>query len=203
MTQRRRTARRTRRHADTAHAHEPDGHTPGSQTLDGTDIDVARVRAILTLGGVPWGDLDDGVQEVRLKLLEQHADRSRAVIRDASAWSSVVAARVAVDWHRAGARDDGLRARLAARWVRQPAAEHTQEDRTLALAVADGLGTLPRHQRQVLTLRYYIDLPVRDIAQLLGIPEGTVKSRLHTAVAALRTRLHETEVIHDDRTDRN
>jgi RNA polymerase sigma-70 factor, ECF subfamily len=203
MAQRRRTARRTRRHADTAHPHEPDGRTPGSRTPDGTDIDVARVRAILALGGVPWGDLDDGVQEVRLKLLEQHADRGRAVIRDASAWSSVVAARVAVDWHRAGARDDGLRARLAARWVRQPAAEHTQEDRTLALAVADGLGSLPHHQRQVLTLRYYADLPVRDIAQLLGIPEGTVKSRLHTAVAALRTRLHETEVVHGDATDRD
>src|SRR5689334_9915124 len=129
MTQRRRTARRTRRHADTAHPHEPDGHTPDSQTLHGTDIDVARVRAILALGGVPWGDLDDGVQEVRLKLLEQHADPDRTVIRDASAWTSVVAARVAVDWHRADARDKGLRARLTARWARQPTAEHTQEDR--------------------------------------------------------------------------
>ncbi|WP_432011909.1 RNA polymerase sigma factor [Streptomyces cucumeris] len=148
-------------------------------------------------------NLDDGVQEVRLKLLEQCADPGRAAVRDPSAWSSVVAARVAADWHRAGARDNGLRARLAARWARQPAAGHTEEDRTLALAVADGLGSLPRHQRQLLTLRYYADLPVRDIAQLLGIPEGTVKSRLHTAVAALRNRLHETEVIHGDQTDRD
>ncbi|MGP3946720.1 RNA polymerase sigma factor [Streptomyces sp. 6N106] len=36
--------------------------------------------------------------------------------------------------------------------------------------MADGLGSLPRHQRQVLTLRYYADLPVRDIATLLDVP---------------------------------
>ncbi|MBO3681967.1 RNA polymerase sigma factor [Streptomyces sp. NEAU-YJ-81] len=203
MTGRRRTLRRIGRRADAADPRGPDRHTPDARTPDKTDVDVSRVRAILALGGVPWGDLDDGVQEVRLKLLEQHADPDRAAVRDTSAWSSVVATRVATDWHRAGARDDGLRARLAARWAQQPVAEHIDEDRALALAVADGLGSLPPHQRQVLTLRYYADLPVRDIATLLGIPEGTVKSRLHTAVAALRTRLRETEVIHGDRTDRD
>ena len=44
-------------------------------------------------------------------------------------------------------------------------------------------------------LRFYADLPVRGIADELGIPEGTVKSRLHSAVRALRTRLHEDEVV--------
>ncbi|MBD3006449.1 MULTISPECIES: RNA polymerase sigma factor [unclassified Streptomyces] len=203
MTGRRRTLRRIRRRADAADPHGSDRHTPDARTPGKTEVDVSRVRAILALGGVPWGDLDDGVQEVRLRLLEQHADPDRAAVRDTSAWSSVVATRVAADWHRAGARDDGLRARLAARWAQQPVAEHTKEDRTLALATADGLGSLPPHQRQILTSRYYADLPVRDIARLLDIPEGTVKSRLHTAVAALRTRLSETEVIHGDRTDRD
>jgi RNA polymerase sigma-70 factor (ECF subfamily) len=47
----------------------------------------------------------------------------------------------------------------------------------------------------VLVLRFYADLPVRGIAEELGIPEGTVKSRLHTAVRALRARLHEDEVV--------
>ncbi|WJD95016.1 sigma-70 family RNA polymerase sigma factor [Streptomyces antimycoticus] len=203
MTGRRRTLRRIGRRADATEPRGPDRHTPDALTPARTDVDVSRVRAILALGGVPWGDLDDGVQEVRLKLLEQRADPARAAVRDTSAWSSVVASRVAADWHRAGARDDGLRARLAARWARQPVVEHTEEDRTTALAVADGLGSLPPHQRQVLTLRYYADLPVRDIARVLGVPEGTVKSRLHTAVAALRTRLRETEVILGDRTDRD
>ena len=54
---------------------------------------------------------------------------------------------------------------------------------------------LPAGHRQVLALRFYADLPVRDIAEALDIPEGTVKSRLHAAVSALRTRLRESEVI--------
>lgn len=44
-------------------------------------------------------------------------------------------------------------------------------------------------------LRFYADLPVRAIAEELGIPEGTVKSRLHTAVRMLRARLREGEVV--------
>lgn len=167
----------------------------------GDDIDVSRVRAVLALGGVPWDHLDDGVQEVRLKLLEQQADPGRAVVRNPSAWSSVVASRVAADWHRSGKRDGGLRERLAARWARQPATEQEDEQRTLALAVATGLARLPAQQRQLLTLRYYSDLTVRSIAEVMGIPEGTVKSRLHSAVDALRTQLSETKVIHDDSTD--
>jgi RNA polymerase sigma-70 factor (ECF subfamily) len=191
-----------RRRTDPVQPRRSDGHPPDARAPDASDVDVARVRAVLALGGVPWSELDDGVQEVRLKLLEQRADPDRAAVRNQSAWVGVVAARVAADWHRAGARDDGLRARLAARWARQPTAGHTEEDRTLALAVADGLSALAPHQRQILTLRYYADLSVRDIAQLLDIPEGTAKSRLHTAVAALRTRLRETEVIHHDRPHR-
>jgi RNA polymerase sigma-70 factor (ECF subfamily) len=38
----------------------------------------------------------------------------------------------------------------------------------------------------VLVLRYYRDLGEREIAELLEIPPGTVKSRLHAAVRALR-----------------
>lgn len=174
-----------------AEGHERPGH----------DIDVSRVRAVLALGGVPWDHLDDGVQEVRLKMLEQQADPGRAAVRNPSAWSSVVASRVAADWHRSGKRDGGLQERLAARWARQPATEQEDEQRTLALAVAAGLARLPAQQRQLLTLRYFSDLTVRSIAEVMDIPEGTVKSRLHTAVNALRTQLSETKVIHDDSTD--
>ncbi|WP_110945921.1 RNA polymerase sigma factor [Streptomyces avicenniae] len=151
-----------------------------------------RIRAVLALGGVPWGDLDDGLQQVRLKLLTEEAGPGRGV-RDRDAWSAVVASRVAVDWHRARAREAGLRARLAARWERHGGTEHPQEDLPLALSVARGLESLSRPQRQVITLRYYMDLSVAEIASLLGIPEGTVKSRLHSAAAALRGRLTEKE----------
>ncbi|MGQ0625173.1 MAG: RNA polymerase sigma factor [Sporichthyaceae bacterium] len=154
---------------------------------------LGRVRAVLALNGVPAHDLDDGVQQVRLKLLEHAAQPGREPIRDPIAWAVVVASRVAMDWHRGQRRDDGLRDRLAARWSAAP--EPAPEDRVLAMAVATGMDTLSADHRQVLSLRFYADLPVKDIATALGVPEGTVKSRLHAAVGALRERLRETEVI--------
>jgi RNA polymerase sigma-70 factor (ECF subfamily) len=39
-------------------------------------------------------------------------------------------------------------------------------------------------QREILALAYFHQFPYRDIAEVLGIPLGTVKSRLHSAVAA-------------------
>ncbi|WP_407560013.1 RNA polymerase sigma factor [Streptomyces sp. 184] len=156
--------------------------------------DASRVRAVLALGGVPFGELDDGVQQVQLKLLEQQTRPDRAPVRNPAAWAAAVASRVAADWHRGRTRDAGLRERLAARWTRSTAADHPEDARLLALAVAEGLEELPDGQRQVVVLRYYADLPVKDIAEALGIPEGTVKSRLHGAAAVLRTRLREREV---------
>ncbi|MFJ3338994.1 RNA polymerase sigma factor [Streptomyces sp. NPDC086766] len=151
-----------------------------------------RVRAVLALGGVPQADLPDGVQQVRLRLLERAASGQEAP-RDVSAWAAVVASRLAMDWHRAKRRQERLGERLAA----QRPAEHAagEEARLLSLAVVQGLDELPDAQRQVLVLRFYADLAVRSIAEQLGLPEGTVKSRLHTAVRALRDRLHENEVV--------
>ncbi|MEV7447249.1 sigma-70 family RNA polymerase sigma factor [Streptomyces nigra] len=152
-----------------------------------------RVRAVLALGGVPQADLPDGVQQVRLRLLERAAGGQEAP-RDVSAWAAVVASNLAMDWHRARKRQERLGERLAA--LRQPVAQPSGEETSvLSLAVARGLDELPDILRQVVVLRFYADLPVRGIAEELGIPEGTVKSRLHTAVRTLRTRLHEDEVV--------
>ncbi|MFF8943140.1 RNA polymerase sigma factor [Streptomyces sp. NPDC014864] len=151
-----------------------------------------RVRAVLALGGVPQADLSDGVQQVRLRLLERAASGQEAP-RDVSAWAAVVASRLAMDWHRAKRRQERLGERLAALRPAEHAAG--EEARLLSLAVVQGLDELPDAQRQVLVLRFYADLPVRSIAEQLGLPEGTVKSRLHAAVRALRDRLHENEVV--------
>ncbi|MGW1538877.1 sigma-70 family RNA polymerase sigma factor [Streptomyces sp. NPDC002309] len=161
----------------------------------GDPLDAAqerRVRAVLALGGVPQADLPDGVQQVRLRLLERAAS-GREAPRDVSAWAAVVASNLAMDWHRAKRRQERIGERLAS--LRQPAHPSGEDTSLLSLAVAQGLDELPDPQRQVLVLRFYADLPVRSIAEELGVPEGTVKSRLHTAVRALRARLHEDEVV--------
>jgi RNA polymerase sigma-70 factor (ECF subfamily) len=53
--------------------------------------------------------------------------------------------------------------------------------------VRQGIEALPEHLKQTVLLAYYQGLKYREIAEILGIPVGTVKSRLHLALA----RLHE------------
>ena len=48
------------------------------------------------------------------------------------------------------------------------------------------LAALPTEQRALVSLRYFEELSVIEIAEILDIPAGTVKSRLHDARAALR-----------------
>ncbi len=48
------------------------------------------------------------------------------------------------------------------------------------------LAALPDRLQEVLVLRYYHDLSEGEIAEIVGVPRGTVKSRLHTAVKTLR-----------------
>jgi RNA polymerase sigma-70 factor (sigma-E family) len=55
------------------------------------------------------------------------------------------------------------------------------------------LATLPRQQRAVLVLRFYEDLPDREIAEALGCREPTVRSNASRALATLRARLAEDE----------
>ncbi|GAA1154176.1 SigE family RNA polymerase sigma factor [Nocardioides aquiterrae] len=58
-------------------------------------------------------------------------------------------------------------------------------------AVLDAMRALPDRQREVLALRYYLDLSEADIADTLGISRGAVKSHASRGAAALRTLLQE------------
>ncbi len=51
--------------------------------------------------------------------------------------------------------------------------------------------TLSPEHRRVLALRYFADLDIGEIASVLGVPDGTVKSRLHRALANIRTAMQE------------
>lgn len=66
-------------------------------------------------------------------------------------------------------------------------------DHQTAFAVTDqierGLQRLTIDQRTVLVLSFYVDLTLAEAALVLGIPTGTMKSRLHRAMSALRATL--------------
>src|SRR5262249_62225682 len=63
-------------------------------------------------------------------------------------------------------------------------------DRVLtSLALREALTRLTAAQREVLVELYYRDRSPNEIAAALGIPVGTVKSRAHSAVRALRAEL--------------
>lgn len=49
---------------------------------------------------------------------------------------------------------------------------------------------LPEHYRDVVVLRHYQDLKFREIADVLGVPEGTVKSRMFEALGMLGKAMH-------------
>jgi RNA polymerase sigma factor (sigma-70 family) len=55
--------------------------------------------------------------------------------------------------------------------------------------VMEALAELPRRQREVIALRYYVDLSEAEIAETLGISRGAVKSHASRGAAALRESL--------------
>jgi len=56
-------------------------------------------------------------------------------------------------------------------------------------AARETIDALPALQREILDLRFTQQLSYAEIAEALGIPVGTVRSRLHHAIAAVRERI--------------
>ena len=79
------------------------------------------------------------------------------------------------------------RHRLAADQVLlDPVAPPGRQDERAREELAMVLKSLPDIQREVLLMRFVDDLKLSEIAEALGIPEGTVKSRLHNALTTLK-----------------
>ena len=83
---------------------------------------------------------------------------------------------------------DALIGQLAAP---QPGPEADLHRRELKERVWRALAALPAEKREIIVLRDFHDLSYSDIAQVLGIPIGTVMSRLHGARRRLRAQLEE------------
>jgi RNA polymerase sigma-70 factor (ECF subfamily) len=83
---------------------------------------------------------------------------------------------------------DRLRARRGnpVRWLGRDVSTDTGRALGEREALWQALADLSADQRIVIVLRYYVDLPIEAIAERTGVPLGTVKSRLHHALNAVR-----------------
>lgn len=72
-------------------------------------------------------------------------------------------------------------------WSAESAAMAGEDRRQVLAAVA----RLPRRAREVLALRYYLDLPDQEIAEALGVSRGTVSSTASRALSVLALDLKE------------
>lgn len=59
------------------------------------------------------------------------------------------------------------------------------------LELEEALLNLPAYERELLQLKYFEDVKIKDIAVMWNTPEGTIKTRLHKALRALRAGFEE------------
>lgn len=133
---------------------------------------------------------DDAAQDAIVKALGALDRYDEA--RPLGPWLKRIAVNAAVDVLRKR-RASELGAELPAfhDWSLGDAAE---EDVRL-WAVTDAVAALATEKRLVVVLHYWLDLPLEEIAGVLGVPFGTVASRLARAKAELRTVLEEEHVV--------
>src|SRR5205823_2339826 len=76
-------------------------------------------------------------------------------------------------------------------WLHRPVLTGADDDIATRMALTAALQRLSRRQREVIVLRHLAGLPEQEIAALLGIAHGSVKTHLRRGAAALRDRLGE------------
>ncbi|MGZ5399361.1 MAG: RNA polymerase sigma factor, partial [Nocardioides sp.] len=127
-------------------------------------------RLVIQLYGVvgDLGEAEDLVQEAFVRAAA--AGTRFARVRNHEAWLRTVAIRLHRNRWRTFRNFTRVRSDLVE--TRELPAEEQH------LALVEALRGLPPGQREVLTLHYFADLTVTEIAETLRIREGTVKSRL-------------------------
>ncbi|WP_433081381.1 SigE family RNA polymerase sigma factor [Dactylosporangium sp. CA-052675] len=149
---------------------------------------TARLPALHRLAYVLSGDAhraDDLVQQTITTLYVKWAKVRRAEYLDRYVRSMLV--NTFIDERRLA----WARVRLFAEPPERIAPDSDQDERT---AVRHALARVPRRQQAVLVLRFFYDLPVTEVAEILGVAEGTVKSQTSHGLAALRRLLGEQTV---------
>ena len=149
-----------------------------------------RVFAVLLRATGRRDDAEDLFQETWIRVARRAVTFDPA--RPFSPWIAGIATHLAIDWMRSSA----TRSARAAPWsskeietVPHRVPEPVPDEDARRAEMASALASLPEQLREAVLLRYFDELSEKEMAEKLDVPPGTVKSRLHHALRALRNTL--------------
>jgi RNA polymerase sigma-70 factor (ECF subfamily) len=147
------------------------------------DAAIDRLYAVATLILRDRDRARDAVQDAFVS-----AWRDRRALRDPDAWDAWLHRLTVWACYRSARKE--RRRTLVELHVTPDRESAGASDPMLVVAERDRierrLGSLPIDQRAVVVLRFYADLQLSDVAEILDIPVGTAKSRLNRALKSLR-----------------
>jgi RNA polymerase sigma-70 factor (ECF subfamily) len=149
-----------------------------------------RVKAYLLRVGVSAGGADELAQETMLRVWRK-AESYDPQTAAASTWIFVIARNLRIDRLRGERLSDSRDPDPS----EEPDAPATGEAlailRERQTRVRQALGALSAEQARIIELFYFDEHPHSEIARMLGVPLGTVKSRIRLAVQRLRAELED------------
>ena len=164
------------------------GHAPSPEGLTVTELFTTYEPALraYTRGLAQDDDLaDDLVQDAFIKAMSNLHVLAPLNPYQRKAWLFKVVKNAFIDDQRTQVRRQALLAQMAV---------DTEADYGLAAVVAQARLSerIPEHYRSLLEKRYLLGMTSQEIAREIGIPDGTVRSRLRFAVSWLRS--HQDEI---------
>ena len=109
--------------------------------------------------------------------------------KNVSTWLFTIAYNICRNHYRSNAYETQLSATLDAEPISDEQIEVQLDAAALDDALAQVLSELPPPLHQLFSLHYQEELTIPQVAEIVGIPEGTVKSRLHKTMNIIRKKL--------------
>ncbi len=112
---------------------------------------------------------------------------------DVSTWIFTIAYNICRNHYRSNAYEAQMLANLDAEPVSEQQIEVELDAAVLDEALQQVLSELPAPLHQIFSLHYQEELTIPQVAEIVGVPAGTVKSRLHKTMNIIRKKLKEYE----------
>ena len=133
----------------------------------------------------------DATHDVFLRAYEARSRYQEG--RRVDTWLFTIAYNICRNHYRSNAYEAQLLATLDAEPVADQQIEVQLDQAALDEALTQVLAELPAPLHQIFSLHYQEELTIPQIAEIVGVPEGTIKSRLHKTMNIIRKKLKKYE----------